>query len=122
MGPVQSGWLRRNHPELAKRWVEPGRGSQNFRPSPQSDSEESQAPKVSRLPRKSGTGRDFGVLRPSDGGRHPYSSPTKESDSMQEDPVERVPGSRPGKMPLKGENVLDALAERDSKLATRKRV
>jgi len=96
-----AAWLRRNHPELASRWSEPGRGSQMFRPSPQSASEESQRPGVARLPRPGGGKRDFGPLTPSAAARHAYSGPASEKDSMSEGEGVQAHGpSRPGKMKL----------------------
>ena len=108
-------WLKANHPELAARWSRL-KGSEV-----ESDSNESPAPKLSRLPRKPGMARDFGSLSPSDKNRHPYNGPTKESDSMGEQPVLAAPGTRAGeKMSMRDEP--ESFQLRDRNVAGRARV
>jgi hypothetical protein len=119
MQTAQAAWLRQNHPELAGRWVEPGKGSQMFRASPVSASEESPNPRTVKLPRKSGQPRDFSMLVPGPVARHTPAA-ASEQEAMREGGVEAHLGSRGGLMDLK--DGTSGFALRDSKLAGRKRV
>jgi hypothetical protein len=121
MDTTQSAWLRRNHPELASRWAEPGKGSQMFRPSPQSHTEESAKPGVAVLPRLSGMKRDFGPLTPSSVARHSPKAASEHEAMSEGNGVEALLGSRRGeKMSLKDNTTGFAL--RDARIAARKRV
>ncbi len=106
--------MEQNHPGMAERWMKHGNA----------ESESNETPKkgVKALPRKPEVKRDFAMLTPSASARHPYSKQTNERDSMEEDGVEGTPEGSKGKMSLKTTNVLDPLAKRDAKLATRKRI
>ena len=118
------------HPDIARRWTSEF-GSfkgqrQNFKPSPSSESEESQKKGQVKLPRVPEVKRDFGPLHPSAKARLKTSKAASTQESDEEDGVEAHTGSpRPGsteKMSLKTHHVLDPLAKRDARVAARKRV
>jgi hypothetical protein len=95
---AQKRFMYAQHPEIAKRWSaeEERGGSQHFRPSPTSESNESLRSGVKKLPRLPGVKRDFAHLRPSQSTRHPPagSSTPNEREAMQEAKVQFVHGSR----------------------------
>jgi hypothetical protein len=122
---AQRAFMYENHPDIAKRWeaVTPrGKLPEHVIPNanPSSESNESPKPGLKKLPRTPEVKRDFGPLHPSAKSRlkTSHTASTKESD--EEDAVEFHPGSRPGKMSLKGSKVLDPLAKRDAAVATTK--
>jgi hypothetical protein len=95
---AQKRFMYAQHPEIAKRWsAEEGRGgSQRFKPSPSSESNESPRNGVTKLSRLPGVERDFAHLKPSQAARHPpagKASPN-EREAMQETGVQFVHGSR----------------------------
>ncbi len=118
--------MRAEHPEIARRWTsEFGsfKGSQNFKPSPKSESNETPKLGLKALPRKPEVKRDFGPLKPSAKARLKTSSQASTRESDEEWGTEaHLLGAHNGrqKMKLKGEHVLDPFAKRDSNLATRK--
>jgi hypothetical protein len=96
---AQERFMWAEHPELARKWSsEFGsfRGSQNFKPSPKSESHETWKLGVAKLARKPGALRDFGALKPSAQARF---SPRRakfpnQLESDKETGVQFVPGSR----------------------------
>ena len=114
------------HPSIAKRWSSEF-GSfkgqkQNFKPSPASESNESPQKGLTTLPRKPEVKRDFGPLHPGAKERLKTSHTASTKQSDEEDGVEAHTGSRPGKMKLKTNHVIDPLGKRDIRVAARKRV
>lgn len=112
-----------NHPEMAKRWLReygqpkrlPGHVNEP------SDSNESPAPKLSRIKRKPGVSRDFGGLHPSQKARMKISHPANLVEAESEGHgVQHHPGSyKPHLMKLP-EASLGKLARRDVRAAERR--
>lgn len=93
---AQARFMFATHPQIAKRWARefgvPSSLPQHV--GGRSQSNESPSPKVARLPRRSGTARDFGPLSPGPKARMKLSVPASELEAMKEGPVTYVPGSR----------------------------
>jgi hypothetical protein len=120
---AQERFMWAHHPELARKWSsEFGsfKGSQNFRPSPKSESGETWRQGLAKLPRRPGALRDFGVLKPSAearfvprGLRFP-----NQLESDKETGVQFVPGSRHVELGRPREH--SGLKGRDTRIAERK--
>ena len=124
-----------NHPAMAARWesVTPKGKLPEHAPAntktkmahanAESESNETPKPGLPKLARKNEVKRDFGPLHPSAKSRLKTSHQASTKESDEEWGAEAHPGSRgPNKLHLKSKNVLDHFAERDSNLATRKKV
>lgn len=122
--------MYQHHPDIARRWeaLTP-KGSlpdhKMAHANEASESNETPKPGVPKLPRPSGTTRDFKTLTPSAKARlkTSHEASTKESDEEWGTEAHQ-PSSHngPQKMKMKGDHVLDPLAKRDEKISARKRV
>ncbi len=119
---AQRSFMYANHPGIAKRWesVTPKDHQLPRHEGGGSDSNESPAPKVSRLPKGNGAKRDFRSLSPGQFDRHPGKGSEKES--MEEWGTEaHLPDGRAEKMRMGDRHVLDPFAKRDVRVSQLKR-
>ncbi len=118
---AQRAFMYENHPGLAKRWerLTPKNRDLPKHDHSESESEETNKPGVPRLPRKNGSKRDFGGLRPNPQARHRESHPSNEKESMEEKPVEASNAGEKGILKLRYHDE-SRLQGRDIKQAVRR--
>jgi len=119
---AQRAFMYARHPQIARRWeslTPKGQKLPYHVSGSGTSSNESNHPKIERLPRIPGKKRDFGHLTPNEVARHRYSKPASESESMGQGPAERHTRSERGKMRLKYQDE-SRLQGRDIKKAERR--
>ncbi len=117
----QRAYMYATHPALARKWekLTPKNRDLPKHDHSESESEETNKRGVPRLPRKNGSTRDFGGLKPNPQARHKESHPSNEKDSMEESPLEASNSGEHGKLrlPYKNESRLQG---RDINAAVRR--